>query len=216
MISRSVRRMHILYSKCPSDLLLIKILRANERLASEHDIDQHVIRGLNIAIKNEKKRRQRGKRLNLLGQETSGPQFFSPTKIQAARDTLDAKETEKQQKQLDLGEKRALAAVVKVQKEMEKAERMEKAKEKRKLAAEAKKIKEAEKRAEKEAKMRASRPGGEGSTSRNQDSEASSPKKKGKIKASVIRPPMVVEEVEEVNLATARGRQVRRPKKFGS
>ena len=97
MTSRSTRRMHKLYFKQPSDLLLTKIIRANERLVSEHAIDQHIIQGLNTALKIEKKRRQRGKGLNLLGEEASGPQFFSPSKVHAARDVLKAKETEKLQ-----------------------------------------------------------------------------------------------------------------------
>ena len=88
--------------------------------------------------------------------------------------------------------------------------------EKRILTAEAKKKKAAEKEAEKQAKMKASRPEGEGLLSGKQYLEASLPKSKGKKKASMIRPPMVTEEVKEADLTTARGRQVRRPRKFGS
>ena len=34
----------------------------------------------------EKKKRRRGKRLNLLGQEDSGPQFWSPIKVVVVRE----------------------------------------------------------------------------------------------------------------------------------
>ncbi|KAN0079622.1 hypothetical protein V8E54_004836 [Elaphomyces granulatus] len=43
-----------------------------ERLAAQHEIDKHLQSGLQETLKNEKKRRQRGKRLNLLGEEDSG------------------------------------------------------------------------------------------------------------------------------------------------
>ena len=86
MTSRVVRRVYRAYKVKPIEFFLSKILRVNERLAVEHFIDQYVIRGLIKALKHEKKRRRRGKRLNLLGQEESGPQFFSLTKVQAARE----------------------------------------------------------------------------------------------------------------------------------
>ena len=86
MTSRAIRHIYRAYKFKPAKSWLSKILRVNERLAAEHSIDQHVIRGLMEALKHEKKRRRRGKRLNLLGQEESGPQFFSLTKVQAARE----------------------------------------------------------------------------------------------------------------------------------
>ena len=46
--------------------LLEKILKANERLIVEHFIDQHIIRELTETLKNEKKKRKRGARLNLI------------------------------------------------------------------------------------------------------------------------------------------------------
>ena len=50
-----------------------KIIRANEKLAALHFIDQHVIGELQMAIQNKKKRRARGKRLNLVGKNGTGP-----------------------------------------------------------------------------------------------------------------------------------------------
>ena len=89
MTSRAVRRVYRVYKVKLIESFLSKILRANERLAVEHSI---VIRGLIKALKHEKKRRRRGKRLNLLGQEESGPQFFSLIKVQAAREHQAVKE----------------------------------------------------------------------------------------------------------------------------
>ena len=84
MTGWAVRRIQKAYVKEPNRVLLSKIFAANERLAANRSIDQHVIRGLCEALKEEKKRQKRSKRLNLLGKEDSGPQFFSPGRVAAA------------------------------------------------------------------------------------------------------------------------------------
>ena len=66
MISRAVRRIYRVYKFKFIKSFLSKILRVNERLAVEHFINQHMIRGLIKALKYKKKRRRREKRLNLL------------------------------------------------------------------------------------------------------------------------------------------------------
>ena len=85
MTCRAVRRVQRQYHNQPNSPLLKKLFRANERLASQYSVDQHIVKGLTVSLRNEKKKRQRGKRLNLLGEEDSGPQFFSPQRVQAAR-----------------------------------------------------------------------------------------------------------------------------------
>ena len=99
MTGRAVRRIQKAYKEKPNDLLLWKIFIANERLAADHSIDQHIIKGLCEALKNKKKRRKRGKRLNLLGEEDNGPQFFSSARVQAARAWQASKNDEKTRKQ---------------------------------------------------------------------------------------------------------------------
>ena len=76
-----------------------KILRAHLYLAAQHSIDVHIQNGLVDALKQEKKRRRRGKRFNLVGEEGGGPQFFSPSRVQAARDYQVSKETEEAERQ---------------------------------------------------------------------------------------------------------------------
>jgi hypothetical protein len=61
------------------------------KLAAMLEVQHHITRGLHKALDLEKKRRQRGKRLNLLGEEGSGPIFFSPSKVRKARDLQQAK-----------------------------------------------------------------------------------------------------------------------------
>lgn len=72
MSSRAVRRAHRQYKIAPTTSKLSKILNANERLAATNSIRQHMIRGLQHTLRQEIKRRQRGKRLNLLGEEEGG------------------------------------------------------------------------------------------------------------------------------------------------
>ena len=50
-------------------------------LATQHVVDEHVKKGLVETVTTEKKRRKRGKKLNILGKEDYRPQFFSPTTL---------------------------------------------------------------------------------------------------------------------------------------
>lgn len=105
-----------------------------------------------MAVRDERKRRKRGKRLNLVGKEESGPQFFSQGKVQAARDYRAAKYQDEEQRKQDIVDREALAATRKIQKEKERVERAIVTAEKRKLAAEVRVLKEAEKQARAAAK----------------------------------------------------------------
>ena len=68
----------------------------SETLASQHSLDTQTIINLQIALAKEKQRRKRGKKLDLLGEEHSaGAEFWSPNKVQRARDYNDTKETDK-------------------------------------------------------------------------------------------------------------------------
>ena len=99
MTSHAIRRIQQEYRRAPSSPLVAKLFKANEQLVSQHSIDQYVLRGLTNALKAEKKRRIRGKRLNLIGQEDIGPQFFSLARIEAARAYQALKDAEEAQKQ---------------------------------------------------------------------------------------------------------------------
>jgi hypothetical protein len=102
MTCRAVRRTQRQFRNTPNSPLLTKIFRANKRLAAQHSIDQHVVKGLITALQDEKKRRKKDKRLNLVGEEDSGPQFFSPGRIQAARNWQATKEQEELQRQQNI------------------------------------------------------------------------------------------------------------------
>jgi hypothetical protein len=51
--------------------------RTVERLAAQHEIDVHTNKGLKKALATEKQKRRKGRKLNLLGQDSSAPQLFS-------------------------------------------------------------------------------------------------------------------------------------------
>jgi hypothetical protein len=87
------------------------------------EVQHHINRGLHKAFNLEKKKHQRGKKLNLLGEEGGGPVFFSPSKVQKAKALQQAKEAEARQKKDLQAERKAQQATKKQQKEQEKAER---------------------------------------------------------------------------------------------
>ena len=121
----AVRRIHRQFQKAPSSPLLTKIFRANEKMAARHSVDQHVIRGLVSSLQEVKRRKKRGKRLNLIGEEDSGPQFFSPGRVQAAKDNQTKKEEEEQERRRLIDERRAQASAKRLQMAIEKKERAE-------------------------------------------------------------------------------------------
>jgi hypothetical protein len=135
MTSRAIRRIHRQYKRDNSEGKLKLILHGHERLAAQHTIDEHIINGLQEAFKIEKKKQARGKRLNLIGiEDDSGPQFFSPSQIQAARRFQAEKEDEETlQKQVKADEK-ARKALEKEKSEVEKKERASEREKKRKEA----------------------------------------------------------------------------------
>ena len=148
MTCKTSHRVQRRYLEAPSPSLVSKVFKANERLVSQHSIDNHIIKGLINALRNEKKKRQRGKRLNLIGENSSGPQFFSPNRIQLARDYQDQKDLIEAQRQQDIADKKDQSALKKAQKE---ADRIQRAFD-RSIAIKAKAEKAKEKQAQAEAK----------------------------------------------------------------
>ena len=70
---RSIRRIHKAFKASRWESILELILHANERLAAQVEITNHIVCGLHKAINIERKRRKKGKRLNLLGEDDVGP-----------------------------------------------------------------------------------------------------------------------------------------------
>lgn len=81
--SKSIRQFQIAYRKAPSYAKLQKLFKANEELTAQAAINKHTKEGLIESLKREKKSRKQGKRLNLVGEEDSGPQLFSTPRVRA-------------------------------------------------------------------------------------------------------------------------------------
>ena len=75
------------------------------------------------ALKNEKKKRSRGKRLNLCGDKVTGAQFYSLVIVRRAIAYSQQKEAEEQQEQDWIAAKRVTTAANKLLKEQEKEAR---------------------------------------------------------------------------------------------
>ena len=104
---RSIRRIQKLYKADPLPVYLDLILRSQIQLCIQHEIDIYICAGLQLALKTEKERRRRGKRLNLIGEEDSGPQLFTAAEVQKALVFRKEKEEEQAQIQLEKDQKKA-------------------------------------------------------------------------------------------------------------
>ena len=147
LTSKSIRQFQISYRNDPTNEKLHLLFKANERLAVQHAVDEHTKRGLIETVKEEKKKRQRGKKLNLLGEENHGAQFFSPTTIKHAQDVQAVKAAEAEADKARIVSNKIANAAKKVKSDAKKAEKALQ----RQLAKDAKAQIDAEKKAEKEA-----------------------------------------------------------------
>jgi hypothetical protein len=121
MTARGVRH---LVKMSPTQQKVALLERAILRLAARFKIQSFENQGLRTAITQEKRRRQRNKRLNLLGeQDEEIPQFFSPQRVLAAKafqeNKEEVEEEDKRQKALQKEE----AAHKRQEMEAEKQER---------------------------------------------------------------------------------------------
>lgn len=207
MTSHAARRIQQQYRKAPSSPLIAKVFRANERLVSQHSIDQHMLKGLVNALKDEKKKRRRGKRLNLVGDEDMGPQFFSPARVEAARAWQAVKDTEEVQRQQGIQDRKAIAAIKKAQKEEEKVQKQQIAIERRMQKAANQQVQKALKESLKSANEKQV-------AIRKQSTKL--PKAQSERNKQPIRPHdvLAINRGEGVISATSSGRRVQRPRRF--
>jgi hypothetical protein len=101
------------------------LFRSSIRLATENSIGQHVREGLFESLKNKKRRRKRGKKLNLYGEEDTGTQLFSVEQILKARVVIKEKEEFKELERVRKATKKVQQAKNKVLKEEEKKKKVE-------------------------------------------------------------------------------------------
>ena len=118
--TKAVRKFQKAYWDDPSKAKLKKLFRANETLAARTSIAEHRARNLQEALQIEKKKRQRGKRLNLCGKETSGAQWYGVPEVQEARAYAAAQTAKEEQEKLDKENKKIEAEIKRQVKEADK------------------------------------------------------------------------------------------------
>ena len=93
------------------------IIRATEKLAIEKEILEHENQGLRVALIGEKKRRKRGKAMELFAKDEPGQaMFFSPGKIAAIRDRQQELEAQKEAERVAKEEEKRRRAIEKEEK----------------------------------------------------------------------------------------------------
>jgi hypothetical protein len=112
-----------LYQANPTNEKLQLLFKANERLAAQHTIDKYTKRGLIEIVKEEKKKQQCRKKLNLFGEEDHGPQLFSPTSIKRAKDVQAAKTVEAKAEKARIASNKIINATKKARSDVEKVEK---------------------------------------------------------------------------------------------
>jgi len=152
LTSRTTRRVYKEYKRAPTQKGLALIFRGHEELAAKDSINQHIIKGLQQSLKLEKRKRQKGKRLNLIGEEDYGPQFFTPERVRAAIDYQAQKEDDQELEKRARIENKARKALEKQEKELQKQLAREARLEKRTKAQSEKLEKAAQRKAQLEAK----------------------------------------------------------------
>ena len=100
------------------------IIRAAEKLVIEKDILEHENKGLRTALVTEKKRRKRGKAMELFAKDEPGQaMFFSPGRIAAIRTRQQELEVQKEQERLAKEADKELKAIEREQKAQDVRER---------------------------------------------------------------------------------------------
>ncbi|KAH9213528.1 hypothetical protein DL95DRAFT_410275 [Leptodontidium sp. 2 PMI_412] len=77
------------------------ILKAAIKLSADHEVNEYVKKGLIKSLEFEKKKRKRGKKMNLVGNETNGCELYRPVEISEARAFQQEKEEKVTQEKED-------------------------------------------------------------------------------------------------------------------
>jgi hypothetical protein len=85
LTSKAIRHFKADYRKSPTAQKFSKLLRATETLSTKVSILKHENQGLRKSIILEKKKRKRGKKLDLCREESTGTICYSPAKVARAR-----------------------------------------------------------------------------------------------------------------------------------
>jgi hypothetical protein len=133
---------------------LERIFRGYEKLSTQVSVNQYIIQNLYYALKAEKTKRRKNKRLNLVSEESNGPQFFSLARINATINYQAKKEDQEEVEKQAKIENKARKALEKEEKKTRKKEAREERLRKR-ICAQNEKARKASERIEKAIKKKA-------------------------------------------------------------
>ncbi|KAL5316021.1 hypothetical protein ACEPPN_016895 [Leptodophora sp. 'Broadleaf-Isolate-01'] len=119
---RKVQRLYQV-NKNPATLQLI--LKAAIKLSADHEVDEHIKKGLIKSLEFEKKKRKRRKKMNLAGNETNRCELYGPVEIGEARAFQQEKEEKATQEKEDKITKKSKANARKVEEALQKEIRRE-------------------------------------------------------------------------------------------
>lgn len=119
--AKSIRHFQLDYRKNPTKLKLEKLFKANMELSTQAALDRHTKEGLIGALKEEKKSRARGKKLNVLGEEHTKPIYFSAANVRLAQAKMAEKEAFQKSERTRIDAKKVIQVEKKAREEAEKA-----------------------------------------------------------------------------------------------
>jgi len=120
---KSIRHFQASYRKNPTAEKLAKLFKANEELSAQVSLDQYTKEGLIESLKLEKKCRNRGEKLNILGKENNGPILFSAENVRLAQTKAAEKEEKEKAERVRIDSNKVAAATKKAQKDALQAEK---------------------------------------------------------------------------------------------
>ena len=212
--SKSIRHFQMDYQKNPTQAKLQKLFKANEELSAQVSLDQHTKDGLIEALKTEKKCRNRGKRLNVLGKEHDSAILFHSSNVKLAGDVAAQKVELQKQEKARIEANKVAAAIRKQEIEAKRAEKALQAVMRRdnrgEIEAEERAVKQAQKKKETVQKKVPKGPVNKEKT-RTEVSKAQVPKKKV-ISSNNVRGQGVVDSQPQKHSSS--GRVIKQPVVF--
>ncbi len=216
--SKELRQFERQCRRSPSKKNIDTLFKATYKLAAQHEIDEHIKKGLISALTDETKRRTRGKKLNLLGEEGGKAILFSTEEVQKA------KRLQKEREEEEEAEKAAKEAEKKENQQRRAAEALQKA-----LRAQERKLTAAANKAEREAAIEARKEAREARSeaaalkkqltlefeeaNKKKASNKQTIKKDSKLVVDIEEGEPKMARVEEALRVSARGRKIQPTKK---
>ena len=210
---QAVRKLEKSYKTSPTAAKLGQVFWSLHRLAAQHSINNYTNHGLRQALANQKKHQKKRRNLNLHREEARKPEFYGPKEVLAANEYQAVQDTQIEAKKLQTANRKAKAAINKVQKQLLKEEAAARRVERERV----RKLKEEQKtqaRMERQAALLVKKQAKALEAMRKNLNKAAPLPRKAPVPSKVR---VVVAQVEnEASGTTSRGRAYRRPARYNN